>query len=148
MRRKGEKRLPNRHSEPQRKMTESKGTVIMCTVKGDIHDVGKNLVIMMLEGAGFDIVDLGVDLADELLIQEVKKIKPDILGLSALLTKRMQEIKTVIEALETNGLRNSLKVMIGGAAVDKTFADQIGADGYVKDAAKAVELVKRLMAEK
>jgi len=128
--------------------TESKGTVIMCTVKGDIHDVGKNLVIMMLEGAGFNVVDLGVDLAVELLIQEVKKINPDILGLSALLTTTMQEMKIVIEALETNGFRNSLKVMVGGAAVDATFAKQIGADGYGKDAAEAVELAKRFIAAK
>jgi len=127
---------------------ESKGTVIMCTVNGDIHDVGKNLVIMMLEGAGFNVIDLGVDLAVELLIQKVKKIKPDILGLSALLTTTMQEMKIVIKALESNGFRKSLKVMVGGAAVDATFAKQIGADGYGKDAAEAVELAKRFIAAK
>ena len=127
---------------------ESKGTVIMCTVKGDIHDVGKNLVIMMLEGAGFQVIDLGVDVALEPLMQQVKEIRPDILGLSALLTTTMQEMKVVIKALESNGFRNSLKVMVGGAAVDARFAQQIGADGYGKDAAEAVELAKRFIAAK
>ncbi len=130
------------------KETESKGTVIMCTVKGDIHDVGKNLVIMMLEGTGFQVIDLGVDVAVEPLMQQIKEIRPDILGLSALLTTTMQEMKVVIKALESNGLRSNLKVMVGGAAVDATYAEQIGADGYGKDAAEATRLAKRFIAGK
>jgi 5-methyltetrahydrofolate--homocysteine methyltransferase len=122
--------------------TRSKGTVMMCTVKGDIHDIGKNLVIMMLEGAGFQVVDLGVDLTVETLIDKVGEIKPDILGLSALLTTTMPEMEKAIEALEANGLRDSLRVMVGGAPVDAAFADKIGADGYGKDAAEAVKLAR------
>jgi len=123
--------------------TASKGTIIMCTVKGDIHDIGKNLVIMMLEGAGFHVIDLGVDLTVEKLIRKVEEIKPDILGLSALLTTTMPEMKNVIEALKSKGLRSRVKVMVGGAPVDAKFAEKIGADGYGKDAAEAVELVRR-----
>ncbi|MCK4819735.1 corrinoid protein [bacterium] len=122
---------------------ESKGTIIMCTVKGDIHDIGKNLVIMMLQGAGFDVIDLGVDMSTEELAQKVEEIRPDILGLSALLTTTMPEIKNVIETLKDKGLRNSVKVMVGGAPVDSSFAEKIGADGYGKDAAEAVELARR-----
>jgi len=124
---------------------ESKGTIIMCTVKGDIHDIGKNLVIMMLEGAGFNIVDLGVDITVEKLIQQVEEINPDILGLSALLTTTMQGMKNVIETLESKGLRNKVKVMIGGAPVDAKFAEKIGADGYGKDATEAVKLARALL---
>ena len=125
--------------------TKSKGTIIMCTVKGDIHDIGKNLVIMMLEGAGFNVIDLGVDLTVEKLIQQVEKINPDILGLSALLTTTMPEMKNVIETLRSKGLRDSLKVMVGGAPVDSSFAEKIGADGYGKDAAEAVTLARRFV---
>jgi len=124
---------------------ESKGTIIMCTVKGDIHDIGKNLVIMMLEGAGFNIVDLGVDITVEKLIQQVEEINPDILGLSALLTTTMQGMKNVIETLESKGLRNKVKVMIGGAPVDAKFAEKIGADGYGKDATEAVKFARALL---
>ena len=123
--------------------TASKGTIIMCTVKGDIHDIGKNLVIMMLEGAGFHVIDLGVDLTVEKLIRKVEEIKPDILGLSSLLTTTMPEMKNVIEALKSKGLRSRVKVMVGGAPVDAKFAEKIGADGYGKDAAEAVELARR-----
>ena len=126
---------------------ESKGTIVMCTVKGDIHDIGKNLVIMMLEGAGFNIVDLGVDITIEKLIQQVEKINPDILGLSALLTTTMQGMKNVIETLESKGLRNKVKVMIGGAPVDAKFAEKIGADGYGKDATEAVKLARALLGQ-
>ena len=122
--------------------TESKGTIIMCTVKGDIHDIGKNIVIMMLEGAGFKVVDLGTDLVVEDLVQRIQEIKPDILGLSALLTTTMPEMKNVIETLRSKELRDSLKVMVGGAPVDETFAAKIGADGYGKDAAEAVQLAR------
>jgi 5-methyltetrahydrofolate--homocysteine methyltransferase len=123
--------------------TKSKGTILMGTAKGDIHDIGKNLVIMMLEGAGFHVIDLGVDLDAEKIVEKVKELKPDVLGLSALLTTTMPEMKKVIEALEKKKLRNSVKVMIGGAPVDATFAEKIGADGYGKDAAQAVDLAKR-----
>lgn len=127
---------------------EAKGTIIMCTVKGDIHDIGKNLVIMMLEGAGFNVIDLGVDLTIEKLIQKVEEIKPHILGLSALLTTTMPEMKNVIGTLESKGLRNSVKVMVGGAPVDSSFAEKIGADGYGKDAAEAVQLARSFLAVK
>ena len=125
--------------------TKSKGTIIMCTVKGDIHDIGKNLVIMMLEGAGFHVIDLGVDLTVENLIQKVEEINPDVLGVSALLTTTMPEMKNVVETLESKGLRSSIKVMVGGAPVDSSFAEKIGADGYGKDAAEAVNLARRFV---
>jgi 5-methyltetrahydrofolate--homocysteine methyltransferase len=126
-------------------MAESKGTIIMCTVKGDMHDIGKNLVIMMLEGAGFNVIDLGVDLIVEKLIEQVGEIKPEILGLSALLTTTMPEMKNVIEALKEKGLRNSVKVIVGGAPVDSAFAERIGADAYGDDAAEAVKQARRLI---
>lgn len=121
------------------------GTVIMATVKGDLHDIGKNLVSMMLEGAGFKVIDLGVDLSVENLLDKVKEIKPQVLGLSALLTTTMPEMKRVIEALEAQGLRKSVKVMVGGAPVDRTFAEKIGADGYGADAGSSVDLAKQLI---
>ena len=127
---------------------ESRRTIVMCTVKGDMHDIGKNLVIMMLEGAGFNVIDLGVDLSIENVVKQVKEMKPDILGLSALLTTTMPEMKKVIEALEVNGLRNTVKVLVGGAPVDASFAEKIGADGYGKDAAEAVQLVRSFLAAK
>jgi 5-methyltetrahydrofolate--homocysteine methyltransferase len=126
--------------------SESKGTIIICTVKGDMHDIGKNLVTMMLEGAGFNVVDLGVDLSVEKVIQQVEQVKPEILGLSALLTTTMPEMKKVIEALEEKGLRNNVKVIIGGAPVDAAFAQKIGADGYGDDATEAVRQARRLIA--
>jgi 5-methyltetrahydrofolate--homocysteine methyltransferase len=122
---------------------QSRGTVIMATVKGDLHDIGKNLVSMMLEGAGFNVIDLGVDLSVEKLLEKVKEIKPQVLGLSALLTTTMPEMKRVIEELEARGMRESLKVMVGGAPVDRAFAEKIGADGYGANAAEAVELARR-----
>lgn len=124
----------------------SKGTIVMGTVKGDLHDIGKNIVIMMLEGAGFNVVDLGVDLSLERILKEVEEIKPKILGLSALLTTTMPELHNVIKALESNGLRRKVKVMVGGAPVDAKFAEKIGADGYGRDAAHAVELARSLVA--
>ena len=126
--------------------SESKGTIIICTVKGDMHDIGKNLVTMMLEGAGFNVVDLGVDLSVEKVIEQVEQVKPEILGLSALLTTTMPEMKKVIEALEEKGLRNNVKVIIGGAPVDSAFAQKIGADGYGDDATEAVRQARRLIA--
>jgi 5-methyltetrahydrofolate--homocysteine methyltransferase len=122
---------------------QSRGTVIMATVKGDLHDIGKNLVSMMLEGAGFKVLDLGVDLSVEKLIEQVKAIQPDILGLSALLTTTMSEMQKVIGELKTQGLRDKVKVLVGGAPLDRTFAEKIGADGYGANAAEAVELARR-----
>jgi 5-methyltetrahydrofolate--homocysteine methyltransferase len=127
---------------------ESKGTIMMGTVKGDIHDIGKNLVIMMLQGAGFDVIDLGVDCSVEDVIKRVAEVRPHILGLSALLTTTMPEMKRLLESLRAKGLRDSVRVMVGGAPVDASFAEKIGADGYGKDAAEAVELARRLLGRK
>ncbi|MBW2047966.1 MAG: corrinoid protein [Deltaproteobacteria bacterium] len=124
---------------------ERKGTIIMGTVKGDIHDIGKNIVLMMLEGAGFEVVDLGVDLTVEKLMDKVEDLSPDLLGLSALLTTTMPEMERVIQELGTRGLRDRLKVMVGGAPVSESFARKIGADGYGADAAEAVQLARRLV---
>jgi 5-methyltetrahydrofolate--homocysteine methyltransferase len=124
--------------------TETKGRILMGTVKGDLHDIGKNLVIMMLEGAGFEVVDLGVDLTVDKVVEEVEKQQPQILGLSALLTTTMPEMKAVIEALTEKGLRDQVKIMVGGAPVDASFAEKIGADGYGQDAAQAVKLAKNM----
>jgi 5-methyltetrahydrofolate--homocysteine methyltransferase len=124
---------------------EARGTILMCTVKGDLHDIGKNLVIMMLEGAGFKVVDLGVDLSADKVVEKVEEMHPAILGLSALLTTTMSEMKKVLETLEERKLRDRVKVIIGGAPVDATFAEKIGADGYGKDAAEAVKLARGLI---
>jgi 5-methyltetrahydrofolate--homocysteine methyltransferase len=129
------------------KQTEFKGSIIMATVKGDLHDIGKNIVIMMLEGAGFQVVDLGVDLSVEKLITEIESVKPDILGLSALLTTTLPEMERVIQGLKTKGLRDKIKVMVGGAPVKRAFAERIGADGYGADASEAVSLARKLVAE-
>jgi 5-methyltetrahydrofolate--homocysteine methyltransferase len=123
--------------------SQSRGTVIMATVKGDLHDIGKNLVSMMLEGAGFKVLDLGVDLSVEKLIDQVKAVNPDVLGLSALLTTTMPEMQKVIAELKSQGLRDKVKVLVGGAPVDRAFAEKIGADGYGSNAAEAVELARR-----
>jgi 5-methyltetrahydrofolate--homocysteine methyltransferase len=128
--------------------SSSHGTIVMATVKGDLHDIGKNLVTMMLEGTGFKVFDLGVDLSVEELIEKVKAIKPDILGLSALLTTTMPEMKNVIHELDVRGLRKSVRVMVGGAPVDLAFAEEIGADGYGANAAEAVELARSFMSAK
>ena len=125
--------------------TKSRGSVIMATVKGDLHDIGKNIVIMMLEGAGFQVVDLGVDLSVEKLMAEIEELKPDILGLSALLTTTLPEMERVIKELKAKGLRNKIKVMVGGAPVGKSFAEKIGADGYGADATEAVALARELV---
>jgi 5-methyltetrahydrofolate--homocysteine methyltransferase len=127
---------------------QSRGTIFMATVKGDLHDIGKNLVSMMLEGAGFKVMDLGVDLSVEKLIEQVKAIKPDILGLSALLTTTMPEMQKVIAEIKRQGLRGKVKVMVGGAPVDRAFAEKIGADGYGSNAAEAVELARRFAGAK
>ncbi len=125
--------------------SKPKATIVMGTVKGDLHDIGKNLVIMMLEGAGFKVVDLGVDLSVNKVVDKVREIKPEVLGLSALLTTTMPEMQKVIAMISEQGLRESVKIMVGGAPVDSKFAEKIGADGYGKDAADAVQLAKRLI---
>ena len=127
---------------------QNRGTIVMGTVKGDLHDIGKNLVTMMMEGAGFKIIDLGVDVKIENLVETLKKEKADILGLSALLTTTMPEMQNVIEVLEEAGLRDQVKVIVGGAPIDQVFADTIGADGFGKDAVEAVQLARKLMSEK
>ena len=124
---------------------KSLGTVVLGTVRGDLHDIGKNLVGMMLEGAGFEIVDLGVDVSPEKFVQTAKDKKAQIVGLSALLTTTMPGMKDVINALEEEGVRNKVKVMIGGAPVTQSYADEIGADGYAPDAASAADKAKELL---
>ncbi len=123
-----------------------RGLILMATVKGDLHDIGKNIVCMMLEGAGFRVIDLGVDQTVDTLVQKVVELQPRVVGLSALLTTTMPEMKKVVEALTEKGLRGAVKVMVGGAPVDQRFAQQIGADGYAADAAQAVDLARTLVA--
>jgi 5-methyltetrahydrofolate--homocysteine methyltransferase len=120
------------------------GTIIAGTVKGDLHDIGKNLVCMMLEGAGFQVVDLGSDVLPEAFIAAVQEHKPDFIAMSALLTTTMPNMKTTIDALKSAGLRDSVKVLIGGAPITDAYAEQIGADGYAPDASRAVKLAKSL----
>ena len=124
---------------------EPKGTVVLGTVKGDLHDIGKNLVAIMVEGAGFEVVDLGVDLKPEDFVKAVQDSSADVIGLSALLTTTMPSMKDTIEALQESGIRGSVKVIIGGAPVTQKYADEIGADGYGRDAAAAANLVKSLL---
>ena len=121
------------------------GKVLLGTVKGDLHDIGKNLVGMMCEGAGFEIKDIGRDVSPEEFVEAVKEWKPDILGMSALLTTTMRAMEGTIKNLEEAGLRDRVKVIIGGAPVTQTFADQIGADGYASNAASAADLAKKLL---
>lgn len=123
----------------------SKGKIVLCTVKGDLHDIGKNLVGMMLEGAGFEVFDLGVDVTVENVIDKVVEVQPQVLGLSALLTTTMPEMQNVITALQTRGIRQNVRVIIGGAPVDADFAEKIGADTYGKDAAEAVTIARSLI---
>jgi 5-methyltetrahydrofolate--homocysteine methyltransferase len=122
------------------------GTVIIGTVKGDLHDIGKNLVAMMLESSGFKVINLGVDLSAEQFAQAITEYNPGIVAMSALLTTTMPQMKTTIELLVENGLRGKVKVVIGGAPITQQFADQIGADGYAPDAASATDLCKQMLA--
>jgi 5-methyltetrahydrofolate--homocysteine methyltransferase len=121
------------------------GTVVIGTVKGDLHDIGKNLVAMMLQGNGFEVIDLGVDVPAEKYIATAKEQKADVIALSALLTTTMPAMKQTIDALVADGSRGEVKVMIGGAPVTQKYADEIGADGYSPDAASAVDLAKQLV---
>lgn len=124
---------------------KQKGTFIIGTVEGDLHDIGKNLVGMMLEGAGFEIIDLGTDVAPQKFVQAVQEQKPDIVGLSALLTTTMTSIQATIEALQAAGVRDQVKVMVGGAPITQDFADKVGADGYAPDAGSAARIAKSLL---
>ena len=121
------------------------GTVVMGTVKGDVHDIGKNLVNIMLEGAGFTVYDLGVNVAPEKFVEQVQEHEPDIVGFSAFLTTTMPMFKANINALEKSGLRDRVIVMVGGAPVTQEYADAVGADGYAADASTAVRLAKALI---
>jgi len=120
-----------------------RGKVLLGTVKGDMHDIGKNLVGMMCEGAGFEVKDLGKDIAPDGFVKAVKEFEPDVVGMSALLTTTMRAMEQTIKALQEAGVRDRVKIMIGGAPVTQSFAEQIGADGYASNAAAAVELVKK-----
>jgi 5-methyltetrahydrofolate--homocysteine methyltransferase len=126
---------------------KAKGKVVIGTVKGDLHDIGKNIIGMMLQGAGFDVIDLGTEATEERFLEQVEKEKVDILGMSTLLTTTMINMKGVIQALEGAGLRDRVKVIIGGAPVTQSFADEIGADGYAPDAASGVDVCKRFVGE-
>lgn len=121
------------------------GKVVLGTVKGDLHDIGKNLVGMLLEGAGYEVIDLGIDVASEKFVEAVKTYQPDIMGLSALLTTTMPKMKEVVESLVEAGIRNKVRVMVGGAPVTDKFAQDIGADGYAPDAVSAVEKARKLL---
>lgn len=124
---------------------EPTGKVLMLTVKGDVHDIGKNLCIIMLEGAGFDVIDMGVNVSPEKMIDAVKEHRPQLVGFSAFLTTTMPFFKTNIEALEAAGLRDKVRVMVGGAPITKEYALGVGADGFGPDASQSVRLAKQLM---
>ena len=124
------------------------GKMVIGTVKGDIHDIGKNLVCMMMEGAGFDVIDLGVNNAVEKYLAAIEEHRPDIIGMSALLTTTMPYMKVVIDTLKEKGLRDKLTVLVGGAPLNEDFARSVGADAYCRDAAVAVETAKAFMMRK
>lgn len=121
------------------------GRVVLGTVQGDLHDIGKNLVGMLLEGAGFEVIDLGIDIPKELFIKVTREKNPQLLALSALLTTTMPRMKEVIDILEREGLREQVKVIIGGAPVTQQYADEIGADGYAPDAASAASKARGIL---
>ena len=122
------------------------GTAVIGTVAGDLHDIGKNLVGMMMGGAGFKVIDLGTDVSPEAFVKAVRESAPDLIGMSALLTTTLPSMEKTIQALQETGLRDKVKVMIGGAPVTQDFADQIGADGFAPDASQAARLAKTLLA--
>jgi 5-methyltetrahydrofolate--homocysteine methyltransferase len=124
---------------------ESRAVFMIGTVKGDIHEIGKNLVSMLMEGAGFTVIDLGVDVSAKTFIEEIREKNPDIVGMSALLTITMQEMEDIITGIKKAGLRENVKIMIGGAPVTQEFADRIGADGYGEDGRDAVKKAKALL---
>jgi corrinoid protein of di/trimethylamine methyltransferase len=118
------------------------GKVLIGTVKGDLHDIGKNLVVMMIEGGGFDVIDLGIDVPASRFVEAVKEHRPQVVGMSALLTTTMMEMKKTIQALEEAGQKDRVKIIVGGAPLTEDFAKEIGADGYAPDAAVAVDVVR------
>ncbi len=124
---------------------QSQGTVVLGTVRGDVHDIGKSLVGFMLESSGFTVIDLGVDVSSEAFAQAVRDHEPQVLGMSSLLTTTMLGMQDVVDELKRQGLRDKVKVIIGGSPVSKMYAEQIGADGYGNDAAQAVKLVRSLL---
>jgi 5-methyltetrahydrofolate--homocysteine methyltransferase len=124
------------------------GTLVIGTVKGDIHDIGQNLVSMMMEGAGFEVVNLGINTNADKFLDAIREHAPDILGMSALLTTTMPYMKVVVDRLKEEGIRDDIIVMVGGAPVNQSFADHVGADGYGEDAADAVQVARRLIAER
>lgn len=139
------------HIEERRKQetsVEKEIVVVLGTVKGDIHDIGKNLVRFFMEGAGFKVFDLGKEITVETFIQEVKKRNPDLLCMSALISTTMPYFRQVIEKLETEGLRDTVKVMVGGAPVTEEYAKKVKADAYAEDAFKAVQIARLLVEEK
>ncbi len=123
---------------------EPKGKVVIGTVKGDLHDIGKNLLCMMVEGAGLKVIDIGIDVEPQKFVDAAKENGAGVIGVSALLTTTMTNMKAVVEAVKAEGLADNVKVMIGGAPVTQAFADEIGADGYAPDAASGAELAKKL----
>lgn len=124
---------------------KSPGKVILGTVKGDLHDIGKNLVSIMLQGAGFEVIDLGVDVSKETFLDAIVTHKPDLLGLSSLLTTTMPQMPEIIDAIQQAGLRDQVKIMVGGAPLNEKYAQTIGADGYAQNSSIAVEKAKELM---
>jgi 5-methyltetrahydrofolate--homocysteine methyltransferase len=126
----------------EKQQASNKGKFIIVTVKGDIHDIGKNIVAILIKGAGYEVIDLGIDIPEDEIVKAVEKEKPDFLGLSALLTTTMQEMGTVIKALESNSLRDKVKVLIGGAAVSEDFAREIGADAFCADGFQALKVLE------
>ena len=124
----------------------TKGKVIIGTVNGDLHDIGKNLVVLMMESRGYTVVDMGVDVKEEQFVAGIKEHKPDIVGMSSLLTTTMMKIDDTVKLINESGLRDQVKIIIGGAPISQEFADDIGADGYSEDASTAVELCDRMMA--
>jgi 5-methyltetrahydrofolate--homocysteine methyltransferase len=123
---------------------ETKGKMVIATVKGDIHDIGKNIVAIMLRGAGYEVVDLGIDVPEDRIVETVRDERPDFVGLSALLTTTMTEMPVVIQALEAAGLRHDVSVIIGGAAVSEEYAGEIGADAFAADAFAAVKVMDNM----
>jgi 5-methyltetrahydrofolate--homocysteine methyltransferase len=120
---------------------EPKATMVIATVKGDLHDIGKNLVAMMFEVHGYKVVDLGIDVGTEKIIEAINEHKPEFLGLSALFTTCIPEMRNTLDALKENGMRDSLKIVIGGPPINQELADQLGADGYARDAQQGVKLL-------
>ncbi|NQZ31875.1 MAG: cobalamin B12-binding domain-containing protein [Oceanospirillaceae bacterium] len=127
---------------------ESVGKMVIGTVKGDIHDIGKNLVAMMMEGAGFEVIDLGINIPVEKYLEALEEHQPDILGMSALLTTTMPYMKVVIDTMKEQGIRDDYIVLVGGAPLNQEFGDAVGADGYCRDAAITVDMAKEMIAQK